>query len=697
MLGLLSTNVLPTGSLMIHGLIGLRDSARSHHRGFGALAAAACLLICTSRASAQAPCPDTDFVGVAVIDHSVVLTTRARSIFRDRAGATIRLQKADPLWRFRALPFHAAAPGPISFTLNRSGASAQVSFGTAAVHVVDLTRDILELADEDRYVPRVQFDGDQPEPCQMPAVRLQHLAEQLTDFMEERSGAAMTSANQVTWTFYRVSIDARLYAPFLQLARQETIIPEDFDIWTRLFGDEWAAMRQTLGVTLNADARTTRGLKTIYRRYRERYPTAPASVYFHTEDNYPSSWVIEYWFYYPFDEGGLDEHLHDSEHLFVEVDKLGGIVRRVVGAGHGDWAPNNEYGTFKDGVQEIELPLWAIAEKGKHASAPDIDKDQQLTPGIDTNLYRDVGKVWGIRDATGQTDSALRPFGAAMMTVRRTEDQLSPIVWLAPSKATTGRDLDEHTLTECPLQRDQPRPDPSGLRVLPRPRCYILRPLGQRTRSACDDPTAACATRQIVANGDFKRSHHVLKQGFFPAAFPRLTWTHTPTANGDTAKSTEQSWRMAIGGGAEISAIPIAKGKRLPLPGRLVGQALIDSGVMKGDTVGWFDGFTGHYEILVSNLFSGYVGINWQTDELTQQLARQAHDGEEPGRSLWLSLGGGFERPILGRVSGLTQVGLTFNNFYGLRYEFSIGLAVSYRNNHRRFGIERRAKNPFSH
>lgn len=560
-------------------------------------------------------------------------------------------------------------------------------------HLVDLTRDIVLLADEDRYVPPITFNGDEPNPCSMAANRVSHLADQLADFMSARSGNTFSKSDaaKVRWFFFSITIDARLYAPLLHLAREEIILPETFDTWTALAGSSWNAMRQSLGVTSKVNERTTRGLKTIYRRYREEHPAAPAAVYFYKEDH-PGSWLIEYWFYYPFDEGGLDEHLHDSEHLFVEVDKLGGIVRRVVGAGHGDWAPNNEYGTFKFGVREIELPLWAISEQGKHATAPDVDKDLQLTPGIDTNLYRDVGKVWGIRDATGQTDSALRPFGAAMMTARRPEDHLQPLVRVSTSTTVDGTDEDEQKTEACPDSRTVTH-DHEGLRLLPRPTCYLLHPLHPlKGTPKCDGPTAICASTMILQDGDFERPWHVLKQGFFPAVFPRMSHVRIPTDDGDTARSTRLVNLLGIGGGAEISAIPIWPGKRLPLPGRIAIQ-----GLMKPGANGWIDGITGHYELLLTNLFNAYVGLTWLTDDTDQRPHALPPDAEEQNRTTWLTLGGGFERPIVGRLSGITQIGVTFNNFYGLRYEFSAGLALSFRNNHRRFGIERRAKNPFSH
>jgi hypothetical protein len=427
-------------------------------------------------------------------------------------------------------------------------------------------------------------------------------------------------------------------------------------------------LEEDLGIKRRSGPDQSRRLKYLYQIHRTdpAHRNEPATVYYATETR-PGSWVVEYWFYYPIDEGGLDEHLHDSEHLFVEVDKLGGIVRRVVGAGHGDWAPNNEFGTFKPSAIAPRLPLRAIVERGKHATAADIDHDGRFVPGVDTNLYRDAGKVWGIRDATGETDAALKAFTGSMMVDRT-------------------RTLTLRTQTS-PTQTTQCEGNSSV------PTCYVLRPLQAATTKKCDEPNGSCAESQIAQHPDRKNPNKVLKEGFFPAVSVRYGGAYTPTTDSDKIRSTEQSFRHILGFTTEISSIPIWRGKRLPLPGRIAIDSLWDSDLTGS---GVFDGIAGRYETMVSNLFTAFIGITKDTDEINELPTPQP---EDPSRATWLTAGGGFERPlwIFNRLTFNVQAGLMFNNFYGLRSEFRGGIGFSFGTGNRRFGIPRRTANPFSH
>src|SRR6266542_12402 len=151
-------------------------------------------------------------------------------------------------------------------------------------------------------------------------------------------------------------------------------------------------------------------VRALLRNYRQ---TASSCSIYTRVDSAEGSWVIQYWLYYPFDRG-FGSHLHDSEHIFVEVDQLDGAVRRVAGAGHGPWAPNSVYHTYSEDAPRIQLPLHALVELGKHATAPDINRDGFFTPGVDSNVYWDAAKVWGVRDNTGNTDSSYRSFDGTM-------------------------------------------------------------------------------------------------------------------------------------------------------------------------------------------------------------------------------------------------------------------------------------------
>ncbi len=115
----------------------------------------------------------------------------------------------------------------------------------------------------------------------------------------------------VSWSFFRVKPELPLYAPVLEFAKDEPAYPSDTSIWD----------------TLNP---LTRG--TTREAYQEAYDSLGkerwrrCKVYFRAT-SYPGSWLLEYWYYYPFDEGRPHRHIHDSEHVFIEVDKLGGAVR----------------------------------------------------------------------------------------------------------------------------------------------------------------------------------------------------------------------------------------------------------------------------------------------------------------------------------------------------------------------------------
>jgi hypothetical protein len=97
--------------------------------------------------------------------------------------------------------------------------------------------------------------------------------------------------------------------------------------------------------------------------------------------------------------------------VFVEVDKLGGVLRRVIGAGHGLWAPNNEYTTLNGSQDPAELPLHVIVERGKHATAPDTDRDGQFTPG--TGKMSGSASIGELRKSNASGTAALATRGAS--------------------------------------------------------------------------------------------------------------------------------------------------------------------------------------------------------------------------------------------------------------------------------------------
>jgi hypothetical protein len=146
---------------------------------------------------------------------------------------------------------------------------------------------------------------------------------------EAADTSAATEGPITDWHFFRVVADEHLYAPVLQFARQETVFPSAFETLDALNG-----ARSDVGRHDSADALYDRYLRLSLKARRNG-----CTVYFRTLSA-PGSWFVEYWLYYPFDVGGFGSHVHDPEHMFVEVDKLGSAVRRVIGAGHGYMAGN---------------------------------------------------------------------------------------------------------------------------------------------------------------------------------------------------------------------------------------------------------------------------------------------------------------------------------------------------------------------
>jgi len=211
------------------------------------------------------------------------------------------------------------------------------------------------------------------------------------------------------WSFFRVQPEIGLYAPVLEFAQDEPAYPSDFGIWNTL-------NPITKGKTREA--------------YQEAYDTlgkerwARCTVYFR-QTSYPGSWLLEYWYYYPFDEGKPHRHIHDSEHVFIEVDKLGGAVRSFLASDHGQFGPNNSYSTFVRGARPIELPLFGLVEFEKHAMSPDIDHDGRFTLGVDVNLYRDKRTVWGLRDLGANKEHLMMPYKPSMSLPRKKEDRFA--------------------------------------------------------------------------------------------------------------------------------------------------------------------------------------------------------------------------------------------------------------------------------
>ena len=211
------------------------------------------------------------------------------------------------------------------------------------------------------------------------------------------------------WSFYHVAVTPELYAPVLEFARDEPIYPSNFEIWQDI-------RPRAQGSSFGAYEKAYASLGD--RRW------ASCGAYVRTL-SYPGTWLEEYWYYYPFDEGHPHAHFHDSEHMFIEIDKLGGTVRNVFASDHDSFVPNNLYSTLAPGARPVALPLYALVESGKHAMAPDLNHDGRFTRGVDDNLHLESYSFWGLRDRTSGFHFLMEPYRSSMSEPRYRQDRFA--------------------------------------------------------------------------------------------------------------------------------------------------------------------------------------------------------------------------------------------------------------------------------
>jgi len=238
------------------------------------------------------------------------------------------------------------------------------------------------------------------------------LMEQLSETTLESLAAHLkdqTHSAEVTWSFYRVTANNELYAPVLEFADNEPDYPSDVDIWQEIMPLAHGSSRKDY--------------QAAYASLGDRRWSRCTS-YVRTL-SYPGTWLMEYWFYYPFDEGKSHPHIHDSEHLFIEVDKLGGTVRNVFASDHDSFVPNNLYSTLVKDAPPVALPLFAMVELAKHAMAPDLNHDGRFTRGVDDNLHNELYTFWGIRDRGSKVHFLMDPYLAYMSLPRHRDGRFA--------------------------------------------------------------------------------------------------------------------------------------------------------------------------------------------------------------------------------------------------------------------------------
>ena len=442
--------------------------------------------------------------------------------------------------------------------------------------------------------------------------------------------AAQTSAashERVTgWQFFRVTPDEALYAPILQFARRETVFPAAFE-----------TLEELRAGMPNAQSPSVEALYDRYVRLEPEDRKRRCTLYFRTHSR-PGSWLIEYWTYYPFDVGGFFSHLHDPEHFFVEVDKLGGAVRRVIATAHGYFAGNNIYLTDYAGALPVDLPLFAMVEMGKHATAPDVDRDGVFTPGIDENEYGERAKIWGVRDVIGTINNQFLAYDSTMSAPRRLED------CLAPTSVTT-RFPNEPGLAAHAWCRLEPVPE------------------GGPPPPACHEATTECAKAKVILHQDFGDLTTALKSWFFPDSFLRVTYGYGPS---QTRHSVGLGYAVDLDRMRGLSRI-------MPLPGRIGAEifgwhqdvALLSekdydaciADCEKSAGVGW--GI--RYEQFFSNIFGIFSSVRFYTPPISD---------------VWISFGPMVEMTLFNHSNVNVQGGLAFQPVGSPRFDLRVTVGL---------------------
>ena len=457
------------------------------------------------------------------------------------------------------------------------------------------------------------------------------------------------------WSFFRLRPEVPLYAPVLEFAPEEPVFTSDVQIW-------------------NALNPITRG--TTREAYREAYDSLGRDrlqrcTAYYREYSYPGSWLIEYWYYYPFDEGKPLPHIHDSEHLFVEVDKLGGAVRSVLASAHNPSTPNNNYSTFVPGARPVELPLFAFAEFEKHAMCPDINRDGLFTNGIDVNLYPRWFEVWGLRDLGAKKGHFMEPYRPSMSLPRKEEDRFAlqdysdyfPGLEVPPEKAT------------CQL-----------VPFIEGPRC-----------KDCAIGTVAAAESHLVAHTDAQKPENIYKPWVLP-------WYQFRVGLG--LSEHEGNWDQLYG--AFVADLNHLTRGRFPVPGRLALEAMwspssqfhtSNSGGQSLTIRLSSETYVGaRYEQLLTNTQGFYFGVDplfhkFNIARVNGQPVSSTASWQYEGA--WVRVGYLLELPTRRFGNMAHYVGVSFPNFHTVRFEWRVGLGLLRRRGRHDFGIRSDDPNPY--
>lgn len=467
--------------------------------------------------------------------------------------------------------------------------------------------------------------------------------------------ARETSPISYQWSFFRVTPEKSLYAPVLEFAKNEPALTSDTGIWNEL------------------NPITTGTTKEDYQKAydslgQERWKRC-ASYY--RVSSYPGSWLIEFWYYYPFDEGKPHPHFHDSEHLFVEVDKLGGTVRSVLSGGHNQLSPNNLYSTFLPGAQPVRLPLFAFAEYQKHAMCPDIDRDGKFTRGVDENVYPEWYEVWGLRDLGARKGHLMEPYRGEMSLPRSVQDRFA--------------------LQEAPAYFP-------GLEVDPQKATCQLLPFPERSDCKdCGVATVAAAEAQLIEHVDAQKPENIYKSYVLP-------WYQLRIGLG--LSEHEGNWDQLYA--AYVMDLGHLTRRHLRYPSRLALEAMWSptpqyhtrsfTGEPVTTKLSNETYFGARFEQLLTNTQGFYFGV----DPLFRQSSTDRVNGQKVQSSpqwayegTWYRVGYMLELPLR-RYGNMTHyVGIAILNPSTFRFEWRVGFGFLRKRGRDNFGIRAKDANPY--
>ena len=514
-----------------------------------------------------------------------------------------------------------------------------------ATHIAQYDDPIVAELRAEIELGRESLDGKSEDPLQADDPTLRTLAGVL------RRGSGEL---KLSWSFYNVSPDPDLYAPTIELAPAEPDFPSDVNIWHDIVPLSHGSTRQDYekAYALLGPGRALQC--TPYVRIL----------------SYPGTWLFEYWYYYPFDEGKPHAHIHDSEHIFIEVDKLGGTVRNVFASDHDSFVPNNLYSVLVKDARPVTLPLYATVEYGKHAMAPDLDRDGRFTRGVDDNLHPELFEVWGLRDVGKKKGDIMEPYRPSMSLPRYPEDRFA--LADAPSLFPGLEENTGHSV--CRLE------------PLPGTRCQH-----------CAVATPEAAMAHLVDHPDAQEPENIYKTyvlpwrevrfgvGFFPWDGGRFQLS--VALIGDSRHMTAGLVRLPVRIGLEYAWTPVQEAVLVHVNGQY-------SFVSSQSTM--YAGF--RLERMVTNTQGFYFALTpqWVHTTLTASTATPATLGWQYG-GLVYHAGYVLELPSAHKGNFTNHIGVQIQNspFYPVLFEWRVSFGFFRQRGRHDFGARPTDRNPY--